>query len=375
MVKKTEIERNNLFKLKGLSEKEVKNLEVLDLISKKGVISRTDISKITGINIVSISNYIKDYIDRKLVTEKGLDVSTGGRKPELVELAVKENYVIGVAIGKRELCLALTDLNINVIDKIKSPLSKSTVKESSAALTALIEDSIKKSGIPASRIKAIGIGTSDDNLSSVAKVMEKRFSIPAFSGDEALTAGFGENGLNKGSSARNMLYIHSDLGKGVMIECYTCDVADDSSEKSKYLKPWPAMLGMVAMANREVSKGVGTRIVELASGKIENINEEIVIKAAAEKDEVASNIIYSVGINLGLRIAYLVNLFSPETVVIGGGADKAGEPMLDNIKKMVARLALTKFSKTVRIISGALKEDAVSLGAASLAVREIFLKA
>ena len=93
MVKKTEIKRSNLFKLKGLSEKEIKNLEVLELISKKGVISRTDISKITGINIVSISNYIKDYIDRKLVDEKGLDVSSGGRKPELVELPTNENVL------------------------------------------------------------------------------------------------------------------------------------------------------------------------------------------------------------------------------------------------------------------------------------------
>ena len=375
MVKKTEIKRSNLFKLKDLSEKEIKNLEVLELISKKGVISRTDISKITGINIVSISNYIKDYIDRKLVDEKGLDVSSGGRKPELVELAVKENYVIGIAVDREAATLTLTDLNINVVENVRSALLKSTVKEISATLAALIKEVISKAGISENRVKSISIGSADDNLASVAKILEKHFSIPVFFSDESLAAAFGENRLNKDASAGSMLYMHSDLGKGVMIENHTCEIADDSSEKSKYLKPWPVMLGMAAMANKEVSKGVGTRMVELASGKVENITEDVVIKAAGEKDEVASNIIYSAGINLGLRTAYLVNLFSPETVVIGGGAQKAGEPILDTVRKMVARLALTKFSKTVRIIPGALEDGAVNLGAASLAVREIFLKA
>ena len=83
-----------------LSEKDVKSLKILDLIIKKGIISRTEISKITGINIVSISNYIHKYIEHKLIIEKGFDVSTGGRKPELVELNTNDNRVIGVEIGK-----------------------------------------------------------------------------------------------------------------------------------------------------------------------------------------------------------------------------------------------------------------------------------
>ena len=71
-----------LFHYRSLSDKERKNLAILELIRKKSPISRTEISRITDINIVSISNYVKDYIDKKILLETGWDVSTGGRRPE-----------------------------------------------------------------------------------------------------------------------------------------------------------------------------------------------------------------------------------------------------------------------------------------------------
>ena len=57
----------------------------------------------TEINIVTISNYVNNYIQNGLVVEKGLDISTGGRKPTLLELNVKGGYVIGVDVGPNNL--------------------------------------------------------------------------------------------------------------------------------------------------------------------------------------------------------------------------------------------------------------------------------
>ncbi len=59
--------QEGLFHYRTLSDKERKNLAILELIRKKGPISRTEISHITDINIVSISNYIKDYMDKNIL--------------------------------------------------------------------------------------------------------------------------------------------------------------------------------------------------------------------------------------------------------------------------------------------------------------------
>lgn len=360
------IERPNSFKLNRLSEKETRNLDILALISKRGPISRTEISKIAGINIVSTSNYINSYLDKGVVSEKGLDVSTGGRKPELLELNISDNYVLGVDIGSEETGVVLTDLKIKQIEKAR-------IKTSAEAVIGLIGDIIKKSRIPSTAIKTIGISASQDTL-PVGTAIENYFKIEAFYGDRPSSAAFGEKRLNTIADVEKLLYIHSDLGWGVMVEGNVCRVADEAEETLKYLRPWPEELGILAAARGEVSKGVGTKIVELAEGKIDNIKEEMVIEAAINNDEVASNIIESIGINLGLRIAYLVNLFGPDVVAIGGGIERGGEAVFGTMRKMVQRLALNKYAKGIKIVPGYLGEDACALGAASLAVREVFLR-
>jgi len=385
-----ETKRKILFTYNKLSEKEAKNLEILGLIKKRGVISRTDISKITGINIVSVSNYIKSYIDKKLVLEKGFGISSGGRKPELVELNIKENYIIGADIGDAEVRVSLADLGMNIIEKAKVERQKSNVQE---AVSGIIEETIKKSKIDARNIRAVGLGISDNSLISIGTAIEKKFGVEVFFAGLASCAAFGERCLNPNADVKDLLYMHSDIGRGIAIKGITCfgsagsngeiqvltekvpkELEDEFYEQSKYLRPWNRSLGIAYMAKQEVARGIGTKIVDLANGQIENIAQELVIKAAMENDDVASNIIHSVGINLGLRISYLINLFNPEAVVIGGGIERAGDLILGPIKKIVQRLAFSKQASTVKIMPGTLGDDAISLGAASIAIREIFLK-
>ena len=140
------------------------------------------------------------------------------------------------------------------------------------------------------------------------------------------------------------------------------------------MKPWDRYLGMAETAKREVAKGIGTKVVSLAHGDIEQITEETVIEAARQNDEVALNIVQSVGINLGLRTAFLINLFTPEAVVIGGGPEKAGDIVFAPVKKMVQRLAFAKLAHNVKVLPGQFGDDAAVLGAASLAARELFLQ-
>jgi len=385
-----ETKRKILFTYNKLSEKEAKNLEILGLIKKRGVISRTDISKITGINIVSVSNYIKNYIDKKLVLEKGFGISSGGRKPELVELNIKENYIIGADIGDAEVRVSLADLGMNIIEKAKVERQKSNVQET---VSGIIEETIKKSKIDARNIRAVGLGISDNSLISIGTAIEKKFGVEVFFAGPASCAAFGERCLNPNADVKDLLYMHSDIGRGIVIKGITCfgsagsngeirvltekvpkELEDEFYEQSKYLRPWNRSLGIAYMAKQEVARGIGTKIVDLANGQIENIAQELVIKAAMENDDVASNIIHSVGINLGLRISYLINLFNPEAVVIGGGIERAGDLILGPIKKIVQRLAFSKQASTVKIMPGTLGDDAISLGAASIAIREIFLK-
>ncbi|MBI4313346.1 MAG: winged helix-turn-helix transcriptional regulator, partial [Candidatus Omnitrophica bacterium] len=50
-----------------LSDRERKNLSILDAIKRYGPISRTDISKLIKLNIVTVSNYVNHFIKQGLV--------------------------------------------------------------------------------------------------------------------------------------------------------------------------------------------------------------------------------------------------------------------------------------------------------------------
>jgi len=75
---------------------------------------------------------------------------------------------------------------------------------------------------------------------------------------------------------------------------------------------------------------------------------------------------------LGIKVAYLVNLFNPEIVVIGGGFEEAGENFLNKVGSTVKDWAFRQATEDLKIVYSQLRENAVALGAASLFMQKVF---
>jgi predicted NBD/HSP70 family sugar kinase len=360
------IERNNRFTFTDLTEKEVKNLLVLDLIRSKSVISRTEVSKDTGINMVSISNYIKSFFDNGLLYDKGPDVSTGGRKPELMELAAESAAVIGIGMDGGEADALLSDLSLKTIAKKRVPaegVAKAVTELSATALSHRM------------KVKAVGLGARDEKPYASIQDLSDIAGAPAFAGADVFCAAFGEKTFGANVSLGDILYMHTSLGEGIVVRSgELISSYNDKKDGAVYLKKWGANFSAETMAKEEAAKGVGTKIVHIAGADLNKITENAVIEAMQQGDDVALGIIESVAINLGLRTAYLVNIFSPRAVIIGGGIEKAGEVLLSGVKRMIARLAHASKSKDIPVLPSALGSGGVAFGASALAVRELFLR-
>lgn len=401
--------RQTLFRDQVLSDRERKNLAILDVIRKSGPVTRTEISKVTKLNIVTVSNYVNNYIDKGLVIEKGFDISTGGRKPTLVELNAKMGHVIGVDIGPIYMIATLTDLTNAVIGKVKRERPKGPMNEVITSSIEMVYEIIEKSKIDKNKIKGVGLGVSGvidsiagtvrdtdplrgrttGSYASVKSLVQKEFGIPTFVGNDATVAAFGEKRLGLEQEINDMLYVYSDVGCGIIIkgEIY-CGAGGSAGEMQlmvdqagsplqdaapSYLRPWGVDLGITEEAKRILSKEQGeSKMSELAGGDLDNLTADMVIEAAKAKDKIAVEIIENAGVNLGVRIAYLINLFNPEVVVIGGGIEQAGEILLDPVRKTVRQLAFEEPANTVKIVPSRLGDSAVALGAAALVLREIF---
>ena len=73
---------------------------------------------------------------------------------------------------------------------------------------------------------------------------------------------------------------------------------------------------------------------------------------------------------MGGAIAGLVNLFSPEMVVIGGDLGEAGELLLGPLREAALRDSMPAAASELRIVAGELGERANLLGALALVLMQ-----
>ncbi|HLD50131.1 MAG TPA: ROK family transcriptional regulator [bacterium] len=400
-----------LLKDRILTDKERKNLAILEVIRKNGPISRTDISKITELNIVTVSNYVNHYIKKGLVIEGELDESTGGRKPILVELNSKAGYIVGVGLNMLSIVGVLVDLEINVITELKQerpPENSEAVIERMVEMAAEI---IEKAEIDKTKIVGVGVGVpgiidergrtirwpqslGEKDLSvclSIKDTFEKRLNIPTFVENDANAAVLGEKWLGLDRDVRHMLYMFSGVGCGILVngEIYRGATGaagelginsikttkEYSQQIATQLGRWEMDIGMAARAREAIQKGEKSVLKDFVSGDLSKLTFKEVVRALKEKDPLALKVVEQSGYELGKKIAFLVNLLNPEIVVIGGGIEDCGAPLLDAVKTAIKEWSVEEASAQVKIIPSAFGENAVALGVVGIVAREVFAQA
>lgn len=400
-----------LLKDRILTDKERKNLAILEVIRKNGPISRTDISKITELNIVTVSNYVSHYIKNGLVIEGELDESTGGRKPVLVELNPKSGYIVGVGLNMFNIVGVLVDLEINVITEIKCERSPENSENVVHQMVNLASEMIEKSEVDKTKIVGVGVGIpgiidergrtirwpqslGEKDLSvclSIKDTFEKRLNVPTFVENDANAAVLGEKWLGLDRDVRNLVYMFSGVGVGIIIngEIYRGATGaagelgisngkisrEEIKTMAKDLGRWEMDLGMTERVKELIRGGSASMLTELAGGNVDKITFKELVKAVKEKDPLALKVVEEGGSALGKKVAFLTNLLNPEIIVIGGGIEDCGAVLLDSIKAAIKEWAVEEAASQVKIIPSAFGENAVALGVVGIVAREVFAQA
>ena len=401
----------SLYKSDHLTDRERKNIILLDVIRRNGPIAKTDISRITQFNIVTVSNYVEHYIDQKLVVEKGLDISSGGRRPELVELNADWGNVIGVEIGPTHIICILSNLTPSIVHKIKIDRPSGHMEVVIGEAVKLVRRVLQESKVPVERVKGIGLGVSgvidrgagtirDTDLrrgktvgsfATAKAILEKEFRISVSVGNDASLAALAEKKLSLRIDDENVLYFYSDVGSGVIanndlfwgsswsageIQLNMDNLEGLSLEdwvgKTDFFRSEGLDMGVTRRAKEAVKKDPKSRILELAGKDPEKIDAGMVFESAKKNDPVAVTIVEEASTRLGLKVAYLTNFFNPEVVVLGGGMERGGELVLNTVRRVVKQLAMEEASGIAKIILSRLGEDAVAYGAVCLVTQELF---
>lgn len=192
------------------------------------------------------------------------------------------------------------------------------------------------------------------NYVTLKKELEYEFRLPVFVEQGAACALFAEKwtGLSlEVKAAENIVYISSDMQCALMVkgELYT------GSSKSTGQLNFTVPKNGSANGNYCWNKPDAECIAHFRIPALDKLND-------------SKETLGSAGMKLGAKIAYLVNIFNPQVIIIDPYLSQLGDTFLDGIRRSVNRWSFVENANSVRIIPVTLGEEVVAVGVASLVI-------
>lgn len=194
-----------------LGEKEGRSLEILDLIRREGPVSIGYVSQTIGVNVVTTTNYLKDFLKKGIIVESGEDISSGGRRPNLIKFNPVFGYAIGLEANQKENFILgiLTDLSSKIIAKIREELVPGA--NIAQRMTEFILRLIKSRHLEREKILGIGLaGAGLSDLEFLKEYLEQKTGLPVLVKHSFQVGVFAEKWLNADLAAiDDLVYLDS----------------------------------------------------------------------------------------------------------------------------------------------------------------------
>lgn len=126
---------------------------------------------------------------------------------------------------------------------------------------------------------------------------------------------------------------------------------------------------LIRRAERALAAGILTSIRPSNDEGGADLSFTDIVDAARTGDRFACNLIESAGEALGSAIGDLVYLLNPPLIVVGGSLSRAGDLVLEPIRRAARRALLTPLYEATTIVLSDLRPGPVVLGAATLVLR------
>ncbi len=313
-----------------------------------------------------------------------------------------QTYRIGLDVGGTKVLGAIFDEERNIVHRLKK---KSTEQGAEAenveqVIVSVVEEMLASSGISLKQIAAIassipgvidqasGVVLFTPNLPwrnyDIRKAMEKRFGVPFFIGNDVNLGVLGEYRFGAARGYQNVvgLFVGTGVGGGLILDgkLFTGHRFKAAELGHMVVEPegplcgcgqrgcleaFSSKQGMSAYIRQQVSRGRDSLLAEAVQAGV--FKSKKLKKALLAGDEVALEAVDRSCHYLAVATGSLINIFSPDLVLYGGGVMEAvGEMFLDKILREVDRYCMPEIRSTVELKNAALGDDSVLYGALAL---------
>jgi predicted NBD/HSP70 family sugar kinase len=372
--------------------------QMVNYVDATGSSTITDLSIELGSSIPKTTSLVNELIEDGLLEEQGKIDSTGGRRASVFGLVANSCYFLGVDVHRYHINIGLIDFRKNLV-KVEEKLSYelANTPESYQLLIEVVNTFIKSLNIKRSQILAACFNLSGRiNTQSgysysffhfheapLSDSLASDLGIISFVENDSRAMAFGEFFGGKPYEVNNALFLNMDYGLGLGI------LADGKMYYGK--SGFSGEIGHIPMFKNEIlchcgkkgcleteasgwallrnfkekiEQGVSSGVMNKRS-KTEEVKLEDIVEGALNDDVLCIELISELGEKLGRALAFLINVFNPEWVILGGTLSKTGDyirlPMRSAVNKYSlglvnndTQLRLSKLAESAGVIGGAL---------------------
>ncbi|MBV6459824.1 MAG: Glucokinase [Fimbriimonadaceae bacterium] len=232
----------------------------------------------------------------------------------------------------------------------------------------------------------------------VREPLERRLGLPVRIGNDANLAALGEYRFGSGNNSARclvMITLGTGIGGGVVLSSHavggnargpllllggnkggaelghTVVLAgglDCNAGTYGAIEAYCQRDGIVNRAIHRMKRRPGSLLEQMVEGDLAKTTPRLISEAANQGDELSIEVWTEVGTYLGVGIGNFINIFAPDVVAIGGQVAKAGELILEPVRKAARNVAIMSLFQDCRIVQAQQIDEAGILGAAALAL-------
>jgi len=305
-------------------------------------------------------------------------------------------YIFGVDIGGTSIKFGLFSEVGELLETWNIPTNSGDSLLSDVANA--IAEKLTEKNVSKGNVIGIGIGVpgpvTDDGVVVVgvnigwpepvdAKIkLEKLLGLPTFLANDANVAALAELWQGTARECKNalMFTLGTGVGGGIIVDGKIIHGSHGAGGEVGHFKVVPdgyqcncggnGCLETVTSATgivRETKEYLEVNGDATTLRELTEISAKDIFEAAKNNDRVAQKMVNQVGYHLGLAAANLAVGLDPEKIIIGGGVSKAGDVLINAVKKHYREFAFPPMKNT-EITIAKLGNDAGIIGAAYLAI-------
>lgn len=372
---------------------------IIAYMAMEGECTLAELAKELHISIPTVTKLVEDLVKDKIIADRGKIETSGGRRPNTFGLANSAIYFVGVEVSRDQIVSVITDLKNNIITSHKKlDFVLDDTDECLGNICETTENFIDTCGIERSKILGVGMciaGRVNPNTGrsykyftanplSLKQILEQRLEFPVLVENDTRARCYGEYVKSCSEEQRNIIYLH--LGRGVAIGIivdgklyygksgfagefghtpyFDNEIICDCGKKGCL----ETEISGIAIERKMVSmiqSGRNTILMDKYK-KRGYIHISDIIKGAQNEDNLSIELIEEAGEKTGKSIAFLINIFNPEQVIIGGHLAAAGDYLMLPLKSAVNKFSQKLVYKDTQFRTTNLEDNIGSLGAAML---------